>query len=338
MYRCQLSANDQAQAADATRLTLSVPGAPAARLPVMRNRVLLPLAVEESAVAEQYGLNLVAGVMHGRMIEVEGATVLETVEAVQRMAADGVIDWSEMLMDNYDRPFFEPNDTLFDEQDHLNGNATADISTIPAWDVANGEGVVVGIIDSGTEYTHEDLSANSRIDLHFDYFDNDTDPQPETPDEAHGTAVAGTAVAVGNNNLVSHRRLIAPILPLLRVGTDSGGYAASSIINALVHNSTASDARNQMWVTNNSYGRSPFIPFSTSPGRAAAYEEAATNGRGGLGTVMVYASGNDRDFGLSRDWGDSSRYIAYCWFDCRTLVRLLVIRTRSQPIGVGPGW
>ena len=294
-------------AAKADHLQIEIAGVPAKDLPVATNRAIIPLSVEQGDLVEQYGLTVLNGVLHGTMVEVTGPSVVVVVEAVQQMESDGIIPWFEMNFDNLDRVAFTPNDSRFSEQVHLNGTSEADVNTIGAWDITRGAGVVIGIIDNGGEYTHEDLTGNSRTDLHYDYFDNDADPMPESPDEAHGTAVAGCTLAVGNNNLgVAAPAYQADYVSLRAAGP--GSFPAGAIINSLVHNSTASNASNQMWVLNNSYGRTPglFSPFTTSPAREAAYREAAENGRGGRGTVLLYASGNDR---LPRDWGDSSRYI-----------------------------
>ena len=102
-----------------------------------------------------------------------------------------------------------PNDPLFSEQWHLfntgqtGGTLGADGNVVNVWDEYTGEGIVIGIVDDAVQGTHPDLAANYRADLSFDYQDNDSDASPEAADdsEAHGTAVAGVAAAVTNNDV-----------------------------------------------------------------------------------------------------------------------------------------
>ncbi|MFH1120221.1 MAG: CARDB domain-containing protein [Bacteroidota bacterium] len=99
------------------------------------------------------------------------------------------------------------------------GTADADIDAPEAWEIATGNtSVVVGIIDTGIDYDHPDLSANiwtnsNEIpgngiddddngyidDIHgWDFFYDDAEP---TDIHGHGTHVAGTVGAVGNNSI-----------------------------------------------------------------------------------------------------------------------------------------
>ncbi|MCX7790616.1 MAG: S8 family serine peptidase, partial [Chloroflexaceae bacterium] len=103
-----------------------------------------------------------------------------------------------------------PNDPLFPDQWHLRntgsggGTAGIDLNVTNWWDWVGtnrlGAGVVIGIVDSGVEYTHPDLAANYRPTLSWDYLSGDADPFP-TGGTFHGTAVAGLAAARGHNAL-----------------------------------------------------------------------------------------------------------------------------------------
>jgi len=83
------------------------------------------------------------------------------------------------------------------------GTAGDDMNIEPAWGhITDCSSIVVAVIDSGVNYTHEDLAANmwnggSGFAKHgHDFVDNDDDPMD--PD-GHGTHVAGIIGAVGNN-------------------------------------------------------------------------------------------------------------------------------------------
>src|SRR5207249_2458219 len=100
-----------------------------------------------------------------------------------------------------------PNDPLF-----VGGNlwGLLDIHANAAWAVTTGTiGVVVGIVDTGVDYTHPELMANvwtnpSAIGgcptgTHgYNAIKNTCDPMD---DNNHGSHVSGTIGAIGNNNV-----------------------------------------------------------------------------------------------------------------------------------------
>ncbi|MDE5077796.1 MAG: S8 family serine peptidase, partial [Trichodesmium sp. St2_bin6] len=119
---------------------------------------------------------------------------------------------------------FIPNDSSFGSLWGLNntgsngGISDADIDAPEAWDTQKGnKDVVVAVVDTGVDYNHPDLASNmwkntgeipgnfidddrnGHIDdvYGFDWVNEDGDPMD---DQSHGTHVAGTIGAVGNNS------------------------------------------------------------------------------------------------------------------------------------------
>lgn len=123
------------------------------------------------------------------------------------------------------------DEPLFDEQWSLEnagqsgGTVDADVDAVEAWGVATGSGVVVAVVDSGVEPTHPELDdrlwvnpgetmngidddGNGYTDdvVGWDFtidFDNDPSPVGSSPEDAHGTYVAGVIAAEVNGTGVT---------------------------------------------------------------------------------------------------------------------------------------
>ena len=64
-----------------------------------------------------------------------------------------------------------------------------------------GNGVAIGIVDDGMEWSHPDLLPNVLRNLQKDWNGKDFDPKPYFYNDNHGTACAGVAAARGNNRI-----------------------------------------------------------------------------------------------------------------------------------------
>ncbi len=192
-----------------------------------------------------------------------------------------------------------PTDPFYSEQWHLKNNgdpgftAGVDINVEQAWDTVNGEGVVVVIVDSGLDTDHEDLS-NYDATFGYDWIDTpeDGDPRPTVPpvmdDSWHGTAMAGLTAASANNPFggagvafeaeLGAYRLIAP------------GATISDFAEAFVRQNAEVDIKNNSWGFD--FDGDPW-ELGTVPGvELDAIRDAVNDGRGGLGTVLVFSAGN----------------------------------------------
>ena len=151
------------------------------------------------------------------------------------------------------------------------GTVGADIQASGAWDVrTDASDLVVAVIDTGQQLDHPDLAANlwtnpgevggNEIDddsngyiddVHgWDFANGDPDP---SDDNGHGTHVAGTIGARGNNGIgVTGVAWSVQLMPLKAFGANGSG-SVSSIIWALDY-AVANGAR----ISNNSYGGQEF--------------------------------------------------------------------------------
>ena len=228
----------------------------------------------------------------------------EALEYISKLYSEGTIEVAYPLVKRQMSPKWIPNDTYFDEQWHLentgqdNGVAGEDVNITGAWNNYRGTGVVIGIVDDGLEWDHDDLSANYESNLDYDYCNYDGNPYPSNWD-AHGTAAAGVAAAIGNNGLgVSGSAPDASLAGLMLIAC---GNSDQDEANALSH------MNNDIDIYSNSWGPSDNgnTLGSAGPLILAAFEDDAYNGRNGLGNIITWAAGN----GLSNE--DDSNLDAY---------------------------
>jgi|GEM_PF-5333641 len=133
------------------------------------------------------------------------------------------------------------------------------------WDQTKGKGVVVAVVDSGVDYNHPDLKDNIDRDasgniIGYNFVNNTVDPMD---DLGHGTHVAGTIAAEGNNDpdhsVDGGTRVIGvgPELKIMPVKVlDSNGNG--SLTNLVAGLKFAAD--NGAKVINNSWGGSQATP------------------------------------------------------------------------------
>lgn len=259
-----------------------------------RSKALRAAGVEETA---QFGL-------------VPGLTLAtipagQTVEAaVEALWADPTVLYAEP--DYVLNTAIVPNDASFsflyalNNQGQTDGTNDADIDAPEAWDLETGNNVTIAVIDTGVDYTHEDLQANiwsnageiagNGIDddnngyiddvRGWDFRDDDNDPMDLN---RHGTHVAGIIGAAGNNGIgVTGVNWAARIMPLKFMDAQGRG-TTSAAIRALDY-----AVRNGARVSNNSWGGGAFS-------RALYDAISAANADGHL---FVAAAGND---GLDAD-------------------------------------
>ena len=119
-----------------------------------------------------------------------------------------------------------PNDPEFSSQwQHRNLYCTspvpADIRTVEAWDICRGDSnVVLAVLDTGLNTNL--LEFSGRTVPGYDFANSDDDP---ADDHDHGTAVAGTAAATGNNsNQLAGVDWYCRIMPVKVLNSANWGY------------------------------------------------------------------------------------------------------------------
>ncbi|XP_053897195.1 furin isoform X2 [Malaclemys terrapin pileata] len=183
--------------------------------------------------------------------------------------------------------FTEPTDPKFPQQWYLYNVNQRDLNVRGAWEQGyTGRGIVVSILDDGIEKNHPDLEDNYDPGASFDVNDQDPDPQPrytQMNDNRHGTRCAGEVAAVANNGIcgvgVAYNAKIGGVRMLDGEVTDAV-EARSLGLNP-----------NHIHIYSASWG--PEDDGKTVDGPARLAEEAFfRGGRGGLGSIFVWASGN----------------------------------------------
>jgi subtilisin family serine protease len=171
------------------------------------------------------------------------------------------------------------------------GTAGADIKAEPAWSVTTGSAsVVVGVVDTGIDYTHPDLAANvwsnpggiggCAAGTHgYNAIRRTCDPMD---DNNHGSHVSGTIGAVGNNGVgVAGVNWTTRLMGLKFLGANGSGTTADAI-TAIDFAVQAKIAGVNVRVLNNSWGGGGFSQ--------ALLDEI--NKAGANGILFVAAAGN----------------------------------------------
>lgn len=188
-----------------------------------------------------------------------------------------------------------PIDTLFAQQWHLRNTTSGqfDLNVVDVWDDYTGKGIKVLVIDDGFEHTHSDLSTNYDTTLDHDYGQGDEDAAPFYIFDNHGTAVMGIIGAASNGSGVVG---VAYGATLIGARID---YDVTSNVWTENYVAALTDGMNKgADVVNMSFGGSS--DFNNYTGADNAVLEAdviidvLTNGRDGLGMILVKSAGNSR--------------------------------------------
>ena len=215
-----------------------------------------------------------------------------------------------------------PDDPLFPQQWHLQntgqtgGTPGIDLNVVKVWEDYDGSGVIVGVADTGVELSHPDLAANADIALSYDYFRPENPGEPVSASENHGMAVAGLIAAVAGNGVGGAGAAPGASLVSIHItlGETPDGVTEQELLDET--ETAFSYAAEHLDVMNNSWGGEGFL--SANGAILDAMADAARDGRGGLGTVIVFSSGNERVEGgdaNTEEWKNSPFVIAVAAVD-----------------------
>ncbi|XP_069609126.1 proprotein convertase subtilisin/kexin type 4-like [Ranitomeya imitator] len=183
-----------------------------------------------------------------------------------------------------------PTDPLFRKQWYMNNDVSPDLNILSAWDHGfTGHGVVVTILDDGIEKDHPDLEENFDPVASYDFNNDDPDPQPRynpSDENRHGTRCAGEVAAVAHNDICG-----VGIAYDARIG---GVRMLDGLITDVLEAQSLSLNPQHIHIYSASWGPEDDGMTVDGPGILAteAFYKGIVNGRGGLGSIFVWASGN----------------------------------------------
>ncbi len=173
-------------------------------------------------------------------------------EAVNRYKNHGKVEYIEP--DYIVEALEVPDDPMFDQlwgllnTGQTGGTPDADIDADDAWNVGTGtHDVLVGVVDTGVDYNHTDLAANTWTNpgeiagngvdddgngfiddiKGWDFYNDDNDP---IDDNGHGSHCSGTIGAVGNNGIgVAGVNWSVKIAGIKFLSSGGSGYTSDAI-------------------------------------------------------------------------------------------------------------
>ncbi|NXD31203.1 PCSK4 convertase, partial [Spelaeornis formosus] len=183
-----------------------------------------------------------------------------------------------------------PTDPWFPRQWYMNNDIHPDLNILTAWSRGyTGLGVVLTVLDDGLEKDHPDLAANYDPLASYDFNSNDPDPQPRYDAEDknwHGTRCAGEVAAVANNGICG-----AGVAYNAKIG---GVRILDGSIMDIMEAQALSLQPQHIHIYSASWGPEDDGRTVDGPGvlATAAFFRGAVHGRGGLGSIFIWASGN----------------------------------------------
>lgn len=175
------------------------------------------------------------------------------------------------------------NDPFFVKQWHLDSSGFG-LNLCGTRSVTIGKSsVVVAVLDMGVELTHPDINIYTRS------YDTETGTSPSLMYGSHGTQCAGLISAKTNNN--EGIAALAPDCPVMSI--------SNTLAPSLDSSQKRANGINYAWENGASVISNSWHASVISPMIDEAIRNSISNGRGGKGTVVVFATGNSSTSSIS---------------------------------------
>ncbi|VDK62509.1 unnamed protein product [Onchocerca ochengi] len=207
-----------------------------------------------------------------------------------------------------------PTDPLYPYQWYLNnigqanGKPRLDLNVEKAWVLGiTGKNITTAIMDDGVDYMHPDLANNFNARASYDFSSNDPFPYPRYTDDwfnSHGTRCAGEIAAARDNGIcgvgVAYDSKVAGIRML-----------DQPYMTDLIEANSMSHEPNLIHIYSASWGPTDDGKTVDGPRNATmrAIVKGVNEGRNGLGSIFVWASGD----GGEEDDCNCDGYAASMW-------------------------
>ncbi len=182
-------------------------------------------------------------------------------------------------------PLFNPLQWNLHNWGQYGATPDVDMDVYEAWQYASGKGVKVAVIDNGFDLSHPDLQG--AFVAQTDLVDMDANASYDNPYEIHGTACAGLIAARKNGIGIQGIAYKSNLIGIKLIGSYANGQDRPLHISTILEAFMFADEMGAQ-VINCSWGT-----YDVADAVRYIIHKLATQGRGGKGIPIVFASGNE---------------------------------------------